>query len=150
MTLLECLHAIGPWERLVVWITAAIGIIFFLVAMYRMDKGSSDFALVDLVMEGAPPKASLNKLTIIVFAGLAVWVTVMSVLENRIDPNVSTFIVGVLGIFVLGRVGNQAVDRFSSRPARTQVAVESIDQVNVNEPDEDRPVAKPKRGRLLG
>lgn len=151
MTLTECLAAIGPWQRLFVWITAAIGIVFFIVMMWRIDKGSSEFRLVDLVLEGDPPKASVNKLTLIVFGGLAVWVTVLAALENRIDPNVVNLILGVLGIFVIGRAANQAVARFSERRPSTTVDVQSVGTVNVNEePDDDRPPAKPKRSRLLG
>lgn len=152
MTLMECLTLIGPWERLVVWITAAIGIVFFIVAMWRIDKGSSEFRLVDLVLEGDPPKASVNKLTLIVFAGLAVWTTVLAALENRIDPNVVSLILGVLGIFVLGRAANQAVARFSERRPAARLDIEQAENVNVTpqDTDDDRPPARPKRSRLLG
>lgn len=149
MTLLECLATVGPWQRIIVWATALVGIVFFLVSMWRINRGDSDFRLVDLVLEGDPPRASVNKLTLIVFAGLAVWVTVLAALENRVDPNVVNLILGVLGIFVVGRAANQAVARFSERRPGTVVDVQTAN-VSVNEPDEpERPPAKPRRSSIL-
>jgi len=151
MSLTDCLAVIGPWQRIFVLVTAACGIVFFIVAMWRIDRGQTEFRIADLVLEGSPPKASLNKLTLLVFAGLAVWVIVLAVLENRIAPDVVNLILGVLGIFVLGRVGNQAVDRFSARRAATTVDVQTAN-VTVNDPDDEpeRPIARPKpRASLL-
>lgn len=144
MMLLECLALIGPWERLAVWVTAVCGVVFFIAAMWKLDRGKSQFRLADLVLEGDPPKASVNKLTLIVFSGLAVWLTVLAVLENRIDPNVVNLVLGVLGIFVLGRAANQAVDRFSLRRPAPQIEVEQAENVNV-----ERPPARPKKDSVI-
>lgn len=142
--MMECLATIGPWERIVVWISAAAGIIALIVALWWLDRSDNEFQLKHLVMEGDPPRASLNKLTIIVFSALAVWVIVMAVLENRIDPNVSALLLGVLGIFIIGRVGNQAVDRFSLRRPAPQIEVEQAENVNF-----ERPPARPKRDSVI-
>ena len=149
MTLLECLATVGPWQRIFVLVTAVCGIVFFIVAMWRIDRGQTEFRIADLVLEGNPPMASLNKLTLLVFAGLAVWVIVLAVLENRIAPDVVNLILGVLGIFVVGRAANQAVARFSERRPAQRIDVEQAESVTINDP-EDRPVARPKRSRLLG
>jgi hypothetical protein len=114
--------------------------------MWRINRSENRFQIVDLLLEGNPPKASVNKLTLLVFAALAVWLTVLAVLENRIDPNVVNLILGVLGIFVVGRAANQAVDRFSLR--RNPPADDGA-QVDIIGTDEDRPPARPKRNPVI-
>lgn len=133
MSLLECLQALSL-PRLFLWLSITIGITFAIVALYRLNKGDNSFRIEDLITEGEPAKASLNKLILLVFAGLSVWVTVNAALDNKIDPSVVNLLLGVLGIFVIGRAANQAVAQFSARPQR--MAVE-IQQQNVNQPTDD-------------
>jgi xanthosine utilization system XapX-like protein len=104
------------WPRLFLWVSAAAGIAFFLISIYRINKSDSRFLIVDLIMEGDPPKASLNKLTIIVFAALSVWAVINAVLDNKIDPIVVNLLLGVLGIFVVSQRASQAISQLSRKP----------------------------------
>jgi uncharacterized membrane-anchored protein len=137
---MDCHALCDSWPRSLVWITAACGIAFFLWSMWRVNRMDNEFRIVDLLLEGDPPRASVNKLTLLVFAAMAVWVTVLAALENKADPNVVNLILGVLGIFVVGRAANQAVARFSER---RQLAPEQ-------EPadDDERAPARPKRSLI--
>lgn len=142
---IACVSAAG-WQRVLIYVTASCGIAFFLVSMWRINRDENQFRIVDLLLEGNPPKASVNKLTLLVFAALAVWLTVLAVLSNRIDPNVVNLILGVLGIFVIGRAANQAVDRFSLRRQAPAIEGEGADAAG---DDPERPPARPKRGSVL-
>lgn len=137
---MDCHSLCEGWPRFLVWATAAAGIAFFLWAIWKANRTDNEFRVVDLLLEGNPPRASVNKLTLMVFAALAVWVTVLAALENKADPNVVNLILGVLGIFVVGRAANQAVARFSER---RQFAPEQ-------EPadDDERAPARPKRSLI--
>ena len=79
---LACISTAG-WQRVLIYVTASCGIAFFLVSMWRINRDENQFRIVDLLLEGNPPKASVNKLTLLVFAALAVWLTVLAVLSNR-------------------------------------------------------------------
>lgn len=150
MSLLECLSALSL-PRLFLWASITIGITFAIVAIYRLNKGENNFRVEDLITEGDPPKASLNKLILVIFAGLSVWVTVNAALDNKIDPSVVNLLLGVLGIFVIGRAANQAVAQFSARPQRADQRVQiqsdetTVTQAGPPEDDPDRPTARPKR-----
>lgn len=140
---LACISTAG-WQRVLIYITAGCGIVFFLVSMWRINRDANQFRIVDLLLEGNPPKASVNKLTLLVFAALAVWLTVLAVLSNRIDPAVSNLVLGVLGIFVIGRAANQAVDRFSQQRRAPDDAHGDIIGT-----DEERPPARPKKSSII-
>jgi hypothetical protein len=62
-------------------------------------------------MEGEPKRASVNNHILIGFALLSVWLVIMRSFDaaNTIPESVDTLLLGVLGIFVVGRVAGQAV-----------------------------------------
>jgi hypothetical protein len=141
MTLLECLNALSL-PRLFLWVSIIVGIVYTIAAIYWLNKGENSFRLEDLFTEGTPPKASLNKLILLIFAALSVWITINAALDNRIDPSVVNLLLGVLGIFVIGRAANQAVAQFSARPQRQTV---EIQQQNVNQLTDGETVEEQER-----
>lgn len=112
-----------------------LGLLLALMAMWALQLRKNDYDILDLFMEGEPRKASVNKHILIGFALLSVWLVIMRTLdaENTIPSNVDSLLLGVLGIFVLGRAANQAVDRFSRRaPAST--IVDNAQNVTIEPP----------------
>ena len=124
------------------WASAIGGIAYILFLIWRINRTDNDFRVIDLVLEGNPAKASISKLILIIFASLSVWVVILSVLENKIDPAVSALLLGVLGIFVLGRTAQQGIASLASRP-QTEAPPHGEAE------EEDRPPAKPRRGSVI-
>lgn len=123
------------------WASAVVGIGFILYLVIRTDRKVAEFRIVDLILEGDPPKASVSKLILLVFASLSVWVVVLSVLDNKIDTGVRDLLLGVLGIFVIGRTATQAVNTISAR--RYDYRHDEVDL------EVDRPIPRPKRDSVI-
>jgi len=117
-----------PWSTFFILIVLLLA----MAALWFLQLRQNDYDILDLFMEGEPRKASLNKHILIGSFLLAVWLVVMRSLDtfDTIPANVDSLLLGVLGIFVVGRVGSHAVERFSRRPESSPI-VESAGDVNV-------------------
>lgn len=96
-----------PWATF--WIL--LGLIVVLLGLWQLNRRENDYHVLDLLMEGDPRRASVNNHILIGFALLSVWLVIMKTLDtaNEIPDSVGTLLLGVLGIFVVGRVAGQAV-----------------------------------------
>lgn len=96
-----------PWPTF--WIL--LGLTVALLALWTLNLRRNDYSILDLFMEGEPRKASVNKHILIGFALLSVWLIIMKTLDvgDAIPDSVGTLLLGVLGIFVLGRAAGQAI-----------------------------------------
>lgn len=99
-------------------------LIFFLWKM-QSDKGNT-YDLRDLLLDERTRRASLTNHTLLGMAIMAVWVVVT--LVNR-DKEVTELVLGVLGIFVLGKVAKRGLDAFDDRRERDR-------HINVDPPEE--------------
>jgi hypothetical protein len=153
MNLESCVAVFSKWSTVFLWLSAFVGVAVFIALMYRANRSDNPFRLVDLILEGDPPRASLNKLTLAIFALLSVWVVVIAALDNKIDPAVSALLLGVLGIFVVGRLGAQGVAQLAARSKyeTTRMEIETREPVNMERgaQDADRPIAKPVKSSSL-
>jgi hypothetical protein len=153
MNLESCIAVFSKWSTVFLWLSAFCGIAVFITLMYSANKSDNPFRLVDLILEGDPPRASLNKLTLAIFALLSVWVVVIAAMDNKIDPAVSALLLGVLGIFVVGRLGAQGVAQFAawSKNETTRMEIETREPANMERgaQDAERPIAKPVRNSSL-
>ena len=92
-----------------------IGLLFaggtiIILALWVAQKSHHPFDLRDVLMDPGTGKASLNALILSIMAALAIWVVIDRESDGRDD--VTTLLLGVLGIFVTGRVGAQLVNKF--------------------------------------
>jgi hypothetical protein len=142
---MSCLDIFTDWRTFALWASAVFGVSCILYLVWRTQKMVDEFRIVDLVLEGDPPKASISKLILLVFASLSIWVVVLSVLDNKIDPGVGNLLLGVLGIFVIGRTASQGINQLANRP---RVEVHQTEVV-IDEPQTERPPAKPKRESII-
>lgn len=153
MDLESCVAVFSKWSAVFLWLSAFAGIAVFIALMYRANRSDNPFRLVDLILEGDPPRASLNKLTLAIFALLSVWVVVIAALDNKIDPAVSALLLGVLGIFVVGRLGAQGVAQLAGRSKyeANRMEIETREPVSMERgaQDADRPIAKPVKSSSL-
>jgi len=96
-----------PWPTF--WIL--LGLTVALLALWTLNLRRNDYNILDLFMEGEPRKASVNKHILIGFALLSVWLIIMRSLDvaDQIPESVDTLLLGVLGIFVIGRAAGQAI-----------------------------------------
>jgi hypothetical protein len=88
-----------------------LGLLVALLALWTLNQRTNDYHILDLFMEGEPKRASVNNHILIGFALLSVWLVIMRSFDyaNTIPESVDTLLLGVLGIFVVGRVAGQAV-----------------------------------------
>lgn len=138
------------FRAVAMWASAVAGVAFILALIWRTDKRVAEFRIVDLVLEGEPPKASVSKLILLVFAGLSVWVVVLSVLDNKIDPAVSSLLLGVLGIFVLGRAAQQGINQLANRSHYEQRFRDTEVDIEIDrQAATARPIPRPKRDSVI-
>jgi hypothetical protein len=96
-----------PWPTF--WIL--LGLVVALLAIWTLQLRKNDYSVIDLFMEGEPRKASVNNHIIIGSFLLSVWLVIMRSLDvaDTIPESVDTLLLGVLGIFVLGRAAGHAI-----------------------------------------
>ena len=97
-----------PWPAF--WIL--LGLVVALLVLWTLNRRqTNDYHILDLLMEGEPKRASVNNHILIGFALLSVWLVIMRTFDHAdtIPESVDTLLLGVLGIFVVGRVAGQAV-----------------------------------------
>ena len=93
-------------------VQATLGIVFlcalwFIVRAQRAEDHPYD--LRDTLMDAATRKASLNAHILAVMALMATWVCID---RSNNGKDVDNLVLGVLGIFVLGRLGAQGIAAF--------------------------------------
>lgn len=130
---MECVNV----SKTLFWLSAAVGVAAILFMIWDTNRKSNAFHVVDLVLEGSPPKASVSKLILVIFAALSVWAVIVAVLDGKVDQGVSTLLLGVLGIFVVGRT------------AQTVTATYYAARKPEPDDDEDRPPARPRKDSVL-
>ncbi len=91
---------------------AAISLVFFgaMLVMHRNSK--NPFDAVDLLIDHTTGRASLDKAVVLWGAVLSNWVVVDQV--NR-DKDPTTLLLGILGIFILKRGADKAIDVLALR-----------------------------------
>lgn len=121
-----------PWSTF--WLILGLILVVLTVATLTRQK-ENDYDWRDLLREGEPPRASLTKHIILASFLLSVWLVVMRTLDadNKIAPSVDTLLLGILGIFVLGRSADIATHRFSRRQPSTTIVAEA-EHVTVEPP----------------
>jgi hypothetical protein len=88
------------------WLNVALiaGICYFGWLVYKFHTRSDNcFDVLDLLVNDQTRKADFSKISIIVFAALSVW-TVVTLVQR--DKPVTDLLLGVLGVFVVGRVAS--------------------------------------------
>jgi hypothetical protein len=80
----------------------------FLWMMYRFNRANGNaYNIVDILM-GPGNRASLTNHILLWFAGLSSWVVIDRELKGKDD--VSTILLGVLGVFILQKTANIVTD----------------------------------------
>lgn len=142
-----------PWPAF--WIL--LGLVVALLVIWTAQLRRNDYSVLDLFMEGTPRKASVNKHILIGFALLSVWLIIMRSLDvaDQIPQSVDTLLLGVLGIFVLGRAAGQAIytagNTVTRRAQINQGRRDDDDEYEGTDRrgmDDERPPGLPKRGLL--
>ncbi len=77
-----------------------VAFIFAIYLLYRLNRTDARFDITDLFIDQSTGKASGNQLIVLAMAVLSGWVVVT--LTSR-DKPVETILLGVLGIFVVGK-----------------------------------------------
>ena len=90
------------------------GAILALLFLWSFQRSAHPFKIEDALMDPATSKASLNALILALMASLAAWVVVDREIAGKDD--VSSILLGVLGIFVGGRVMAQGINQFKPAP----------------------------------
>ncbi len=91
-------------------IALTVGAIAVLCLLWAMQRSGHAFDIRDALMDSATGKASLNAIILFGMALLSAWVVVDR--ENDGKDDVGSILLGVLGIFVTGRVLAQGVSAF--------------------------------------
>jgi hypothetical protein len=96
-----------PWPTF--WIV--LGLVIAGLVLWTLNRRENTYHVLDLLMEGEPKRASVNNHILVGFALLSVWLVIMKTFDtsNEIPDSVGNLLLGVLGIFVVGRVAGQAV-----------------------------------------
>ena len=98
-----------------VWTNAALGAaaiyIAVMLTMWQMDRRNK-FDVRDYFLDHGTNRASLYNLITIAMAVLAVWVVVKTTLANK---DVTELVLGVLGIFVIGKEARRGIDAWNDR-----------------------------------
>lgn len=82
-------------------------------ALYRAQRDKRHpYDVRDTLMDAATGKASLNAHILAAMAVMAVWVCID---RSNDGKDVDSLVLGVLGIFVVGRLGAQAVSTFKPK-----------------------------------
>jgi len=97
------------------WTNAALGAaciyIAVMLTMWQMDRRNR-FDVRDYFLDHGTNRASLYNLITIAMAVLAVWVVVKTTLANK---DVTELVLGVLGIFVIGKEARRGIDAWRDR-----------------------------------
>lgn len=127
-------------------IALAGGGLVVLSGIWAAQKSKHPFDIRDVLMDPTTNKASLNNCTLALFALLSMWLVVDR--ELRDLPGVDTILLGVLGIFVVGRGATQAVNAFKAGQPGPTTITETIERTASVPPD--RPIAPevPKTARV--
>lgn len=124
------------------------GLVVALLVMWTLNLKQNAYSVLDLFMEGEPKRASVNNHILIGFALLSVWLVIMRSLDtaDSIPESVDNLLLGVLGIFVLGRAvghgvytaGATAVKKAAINRGRSTdvegMTVEEIQPAPINSP----------------
>lgn len=113
-------------------IALTVGAVLVLLGLWRAQKSSHVFNVFDMLINPSTGKASLNAVTLAVMALLAVWVTVDR--EQQGKDDVPSLLAMVLGIFVAGRVGAQAISAFKPGPDLNTTVERTQTEVVTKEP----------------
>lgn len=138
-----------PWPTF--WIL--LGLVIALLAIWTAQLRKNDYSVLDLFMEGIPRKASLNNHILIGFALLSVWLVIMRTLDaaDTIPESVDTLLLGVLGIFVLGRAAGHLTHTVGATMTR-KAEINRGRRSDVNEDitvEEEEAARKERRASLL-
>ena len=144
-----------PWPTF--WIL--LGLLVALLTLWTLTLRKNDYNVLDLFMEGTPRKASVNNHIIIGSFLLSVWLVIMRSLDvaDTIPESVDTLLLGVLGIFVLGRAAGHAIHTTGvtmtrkaeiNRGRREDENGDEYDGLDRRGADEERPPGQAKRGLL--
>lgn len=90
------------------YIALLVGGVAFLILTWIADRSKCPFKLHDLWIDASTGKASLNAVIITGFALLSGWVVIVRVAH----ADVGTILLGVIGVFVGGRVVAQGISAF--------------------------------------
>jgi hypothetical protein len=88
------------------------GMLFLIVGIWMAQRSNHPFDLRDTLMDQSTGKASLNACIILMAFLLSLWVVVDR--ENDGKDDVPNLLLGVLGIFVLGRLGAQGINAWKN------------------------------------
>ena len=116
---------------------ALLGVILLLAfwALWRAQRDNRHpYDIRDILIDTSTGKASLNSHII---AGMAVMGLYTCMMPGEPGPNKVNLILGVLAVFVLGRMGAQAISAF--KPANENVE----EPVRPASPSKDGPKGKP-------
>lgn len=116
------LCALAP-DVLAVRLMLIVGALILLALLWWAQSAKDHpFDIRDVLMDQSTGKASLNALILLAMAALSSWVVVDR--QNDGSDDVTTLLLGVLGIFVAGRVGAQVVATLKPQePATTEEPV---------------------------
>ncbi len=119
------------WPTLLI----GLGLVIVVLGVWTLQQQKNDYDWKDLIMEGEPRKASLNKHIILGCFLISVWLIVMRTMDvgAQIPTTVDNLLAIVLGAFILKQIGNQGVDRFSRRP-QSQSIVNDAQNVTIEPP----------------
>jgi hypothetical protein len=98
-------------------------VLAFIWMMYRFNKSNKNkYNIVDILM-GPGNRASLTNHILLWFAGLSSWVVIDRELKGKDD--ISTILLGVLGVFVLQKTANIVTDLMNKPEVGTATATET-------------------------
>ena len=133
-------------------VLAALAVLV-LIGLWTAQKSTHPFDIRDTLMDAQTGKASLNALILALAFALSTWVVIDR--ENDGKDDVPELLLGVLGIFVLGRLGAQTVAAFKPGPEAGATVEQTIVRTETTTtpppvakaPPMPDPITKPKRKR---
>ena len=138
----DCLDIPIPWSTF--WILVGLTLALLLIATAHLRRNS--YSIQDLFVEGDPPRASLNKHVLIGCFLLSVWLIIMRTLDStdQIPESVDNLLLGVLGIFVIGRVAGQGIATAAGVVTR-KAELKAYDSMSVEEEQAARDAERERR-----
>lgn len=104
-------------------IALAAGVILLLLLVWSAQRSKHAFDWKDMLMDPTTNKASLNAGILALMAMMALWVCVQRSSDGK---DVDTLVLGVLGIFVTGRLGAQGIAAFKRAPDAGSTVEETV------------------------